>query len=182
MWDSLALNQSGMALDLISWRRAVTLWATGRAVVISEYEDKILHSAKVTMHMPSIVQCLDVKHTPKNFTQVLPLTRRNLWVRDGCCCIYCGQKVSLGSFTIDHVLPRSMGGDFSWENLVTACRFCNNRKGNRKPRPGEMDMLHRPFVPKLTKAAPRPLVEKLSFLVPHPSWRDYIYWSLAKAA
>ncbi len=182
MWDALSLNQAGMAIDLISWRKAVSLWALGRAVIIAEYEDRLLRSARLTMHMPAIIQCLDVKVMPKNYTQVLPLTRRNLWMRDGGCCVYCGQKVTLSSFTIDHVLPRSSGGLSTWENLVTACQSCNNRKGNRTPRAGEFQLPHRPRVPRLTRAAPRSLVEKLSFRVPHPSWQDYIYWSLAQAA
>jgi 5-methylcytosine-specific restriction endonuclease McrA len=182
MWDALALNRAGMALDLISWRKAVSLWAAGRAVVISEYEDRFLHSARLTIRMPSIIQCLDVKSVPNNYTQVLPLNRRNLWMRDGGRCVYCDAKVTLGNFTIDHVVPRSQGGDTSWENLVTSCQSCNNRKGNRRPRPGELELHHAPFIPKLTRAAPRTLVEKLSFRVPHPSWRDYIYWSMAKAA
>jgi 5-methylcytosine-specific restriction endonuclease McrA len=182
MWDALALNRAGMALDLISWRKAVTLWSLGRAVVISEYEDQYLHSARMTMRMPSIVQCLDVKTMPRNYTQVLPLTRRNLWLRDGGRCVYCEAKVTLNSFTIDHVLPRSQGGTSSWDNLVTSCQSCNNRKGNRRLKPNELAQMHHPFVPKLTRAAPRTLVEKLSFRVPHPSWSDYIYWSVDKAA
>jgi 5-methylcytosine-specific restriction endonuclease McrA len=179
MLDALALNLAGIPMDIISWRKAVTLWALGRAEILASYEDRFIHSPRLTLAMPSVVQCLDVRSMPRNFTHVLPLTRRNLYGRDGGLCVYCGQKISLSSFTIDHVIPRSQGGKTSWDNVVTACMHCNNRKGNRRPRPGEIDMLHEPFVPRLTHAAPRNLVEKLSFRAPPMAWSTYIYWSVA---
>ena len=182
MLDALALNVAGIPMDIISWRKAVTLWALGRAEILAAYEDQFIRSPRFALRAPSVVQCFDVKSMPRNFTHVLPFTRRNLYSRDGGCCVYCAQKVSFSSFTIDHVIPRSLGGKTSWENVVTACMGCNNRKGNRRPRPGDLKMLHQPFTPRLTHAAPRNLVEKLSFRAPPPAWRGYIYWRVANAA
>ncbi len=179
MVESLALNMAGIPMDIVSWKKAVTLWALGRAVVLAEYEDKIIRSPRFSMRIPAVVQCLDVKSIPKNFVTSLPLTRRNLYLRDNGRCVYCGQKISLASFTIDHVIPRSKGGTTEWNNLVTACMACNNKKGNKRWKRGEIFMTHQPFVPRLTKAAPRNLVNKLCFREPHRTWLDYIYWNVA---
>ena len=131
------------------------------------------------MHIPSIIQCLDIKASPKNYTNALPFTRRNLYARDQGCCVYCGQKVSLASFTLDHVHPQSLGGETSWENVVTSCMGCNNRKGNKRLKAGDLkSMHHQPYAPKLTKAAPRTLVNKVGFKVLPRAWMDYIYWQI----
>ena len=181
LMDALALNVAGIPIDIISWKRAVTLWALGRAEILAAHEGRTIRSPRFSLEAPSVIQCIDLKGMPRNFTHVLPFTRRNLHARDGGRCVYCGQKVSLSNFTIDHVLPRSLGGRTDWENVVSACMSCNNRKGNRRPRPGEPKMLHQPFAPRLTHAAPRALVEKLSFRVPPAAWNTYIYWRIAGA-
>jgi 5-methylcytosine-specific restriction endonuclease McrA len=176
--DALALNRAGVPVDILPWRRAVTLWALGRAVVLEVYEGRFVHSPSLTLALPSVVQCLDAPATPRNFTRVLPFTRRNLYRRDGGRCAYCGERVTYSSFTIDHVHPRSLGGATSWENTVSACMPCNSRKGNRRPRSGELEPLRRPFVPRLSHAAPRNLVDKLCFREPPEPWRRHIYWSV----
>jgi 5-methylcytosine-specific restriction endonuclease McrA len=178
MMDALALNRAGIPVDILPWKRAVTLWAIGRAEVVAVYEGCFLHSPRITLALPSVVQCLDGPSTPRNFTRVLPFTRRNLYRRDGGCCAYCGVKLSYSSFTIDHVNPRSLGGETSWENTVSSCMPCNSRKGNRRPRAGELEPLRPPFTPRLSHAAPRSLVDKVCFReLPEP-WRAYIYWSI----
>lgn len=179
MIESLALNMAGIPMDIISWRKAITLWSLGRAVIVAEYEDKIVRSPRFSMRIPSIIQCLDIKVMPRNFTNCLPFNRRNIYSRDHGKCVYCGQKVTLSSFTIDHVHPRCAGGETSWENVVTSCMTCNNRKGSKRLKPAELKMLERPYAPRLTKAAPRNLVNKLSFKLPHESWTDYIYWQIS---
>ena len=178
MLDALALNVAGIPMDIISWKKAVTLWALGRAEILATHDNHFIHSPRISIAAPSVVQCIDARSMPRNFTHVLPFTRRNLYARDGGSCVYCGQHVSFSNFTIDHVHPRSLGGKTTWENAVTACMSCNNRKGNRRPRPGELKMSHQPFVPRLTRAAPRNLVEKLSFRSPPLAWSAYIYWSV----
>ena len=166
-------------MDIVSWKKAITLWSLGRAIVIAECEDKIVRSPRFSMHIPSIIQCLDLRVMPKNFTNRLPFNRKNIYARDNGRCVYCGVKVSLSNFTLDHVIPKSQGGGFCWENIVASCSSCNNHKGNKRWKAGELKMLQQPYVPKLTKAAPKNLVNKLSFKVPHQSWVDYIYWRIA---
>ena len=176
--DALALNRAGIPVDILSWRKAVTLWALGRAEVLAVYEGRFIRSPRLVVPLPSVLLCFDAPVAPRNFTKVLPYTRRNLWRRDGGRCAYCGTRVSLASFTIDHVHPRSLGGLTTWENTVSACMPCNSRKGNRRPRPGELEPRHRPFAPRLTHAAPRNLVDKLCFREPPDPWKPHIYWSV----
>jgi 5-methylcytosine-specific restriction endonuclease McrA len=178
MTDALALNRAGIPVDILSWRRAVTLWALGRVEVLAVHEGQFIRSPRFTMALPSVVQCLDGPTSPRNFTRILPYNRRNLYKRDGGQCAYCGTRLSFSNFTIDHVNPRCFGGETSWENTVSACMPCNTRKGNRRPRAGELEPRHRPFAPRLTHAAPRNLVDKLCFRQTPEPWRAHIYWQV----
>lgn len=178
MLDALALNRAGVPVDILSWRKAVTLWVLGRAEILSAYDGLFVRSPRLTLSLPSVVQCLDGPVSPRNFTRVLPFSRRNLYRRDGGRCAYCGVGISYTNFTIDHVHPRSLGGETTWQNTVSACMPCNTRKGNRRPRSGDLEPLLRPFVPRLTHAAPRNLVDKLCFREAPEPWRAYIYWSI----
>ena len=76
-----------------------------------------------------------------------PLTNRALFLRDASLCMYCGTPRKSGSLTRDHVLPMSRGGLDRWTNVVTACRSCNARKGNRTPEEAGMPLLAIPYVP-----------------------------------
>jgi 5-methylcytosine-specific restriction endonuclease McrA len=58
--------------------------------------------------------------------------RRDVFLRDGNRCVYCGQVFEIDELTVDHVQPRMRLGDASGGNLVTACRPCNVRKGSRR--------------------------------------------------
>lgn len=69
-------------------------------------------------------------------------------VRDRYLCVYCKSNRDL---TIDHVIPASRGGKNSFENCVTACRTCNNKKGNRTPREAKMFLKKQPYAPTISE-------------------------------
>lgn len=70
--------------------------------------------------------------------------RGGVFLRDGHRCAYCARKAT----TIDHILPRSRGGEWSWLNCVAACSSCNERKGNRTPAEAGMPLqFATPYVP-----------------------------------
>ena len=99
----------------------------------------------------------------------LPLTRRNVFHRDGHSCQYCGARGE--QLSIDHVVPRSRGGADTWENVTTACLSCNVRKGNRTPKEADMP---------LSRVPRRPL-SSLSFEASrqihsghHSEWAKYV--------
>jgi hypothetical protein len=94
------------------------------------------------MPFPSIVRLSIFVHIP--FKKII-LSRKNIMRRDGHRCQYCG--VSSGNLTLDHVKPKSLGGEDTWENLVTACVSCNNKKDNRSPEEANMKLLRRPMRP-----------------------------------
>jgi len=76
-----------------------------------------------------------------------PLTNRELFRRDAHLCMYCGGNFHESNLTRDHVHPLSRGGREKWSNVVTACRSCNSRKGNRRPEEAKMPLLAIPYIP-----------------------------------
>ena len=93
------------------------------------------------------------------------ISRRALFARDGWKCVYCGQNG--GRLTLDHVIPRSKGGESVWENVVTSCAPCNLRKGDRLPH--EVAWLRAPARP------PQPvLFIKLAAPKIPTGWRQYL--------
>ena len=96
------------------------------------------------LELPSIVAC-DGRIEQKAF--VPSLTNSLLFARDQNVCMYCGQPFEATELSRDHVIPTSKGGKDRWTNCVTACRRCNNRKGNKTPEQAGMELLAIPFVP-----------------------------------
>ena len=103
---------------------------------------KEIHSVSKSFPWPSVVRLNDYIKVP--YKKII-LTRRNILKRDGHKCGYCG-RADL-PLTIDHVVPKSKGGDDSWENLVAACLPCNNRKGNRSPEEAKLKLKIKPYAP-----------------------------------
>ncbi len=75
--------------------------------------------------------------------------KRGVYERDGGQCAYCGKWLPFAAATLDHIVPQSLGGPDTWENLVNCCVFCNQRKGGRTPEQARMKLLVRPFAPKV---------------------------------
>lgn len=103
---------------------------------------KEIHSVSKSYPWPSVVRLNDYIKVP--YKKII-LTRRNILKRDGHKCGYCG-RADL-PLTIDHVIPKSKGGDDCWENLVAACLPCNNRKGNRSPEESKLKLKIKPYTP-----------------------------------
>ena len=76
-------------------------------------------------------------------------TKHGLYDRDGGRCAYCGKAIPISAATVDHVQPICQGGESTWDNLVTCCISCNQRKGSRTPEQAHMKLLIRPFTPKV---------------------------------
>ena len=103
---------------------------------------KTVHSASDEFPWPSVIRLNTYIHLP--YKKIL-LTRKNILKRDGHKCAYCGRgDVTL---TIDHIIPKSKGGEDTWENLVAACNKCNNVKGNNTPSEAGMPLKINPYTP-----------------------------------
>ena len=122
----LVLNASYEPLNVCSVRRAYVLVYKGKAELVEELEHP-LRSASDTYPWPHVIRLVTYVHVPRAVQR--KISRRALFARDGWRCVYCG--TTGGRLTLDHVVPRSRGGDSIWENVVTSCAPCNLRKGNR---------------------------------------------------
>ena len=128
MQQVLVLNASYEPLNVCSVRRAHVLVHKQKAELV-EILDRPLRSAEATFAWPHVVRLRTYVRVPRAAQR--RISRRALFARDGWECVYCGTTgVRL---TLDHVVPRSRGGDSVWENVVTSCAPCNLRKGDRLP-------------------------------------------------
>jgi 5-methylcytosine-specific restriction endonuclease McrA len=136
----LVLNASFEPINVCNERRAVVMIFKGVARV-EEHNGHMLHSAKLTIHAPSVIRLMEYIHIP---FERRSLSRKNILLRDHSTCQYCGRQHAPSDLTLDHVQPRSRGGESSWDNLVACCKKCNHRKGNRTPEESGMHLLRRP--------------------------------------
>lgn len=177
--ETLVLNIGLLPVSIIPCRRAAILIATEKAIALENYSDaKIYHSENRDIPSPSVIQCTKSVYIPRKFTNILPFNRKNVYIRDNGCCMYCGKKVSLNAMTFDHVIPRYDGGKTCWENIVISCFKCNNQKGHKSVGRYKRELIRQPFAPKLSKAAPIHVVKKLAAELPHETWVDYVYWEI----
>ena len=130
--DCLLLNGNGkpvsyFPLSTIDWKTAVKLVYTRNVIIIKNHEDWSVRSPSVTIEVPSIIM-LRRFHKFQNYVK---FSRSNVYLRDMYRCQYCANVFDTNQLTLDHVLPRSKGGDTAWENIVTCCKNCNTLKGSK---------------------------------------------------
>jgi 5-methylcytosine-specific restriction endonuclease McrA len=140
--EVLVLNASYEPLNTCTVRRAHVLVDKQKAEVV-EHGDEPLRSASASFVRPLVIRLLQYVRVPRTVKR--RISRRVLFARDGWRCVYCG--TASGRLTLDHVLPRSRGGDSSWENVVTACSPCNLRKGDKTPEEASLSLARPPRAP-----------------------------------
>lgn len=153
-------------LSLWSWQDAIKAVFLDRVNIVSEY-DSVVHSPSFEMRLPSVVS---LKSYIRPATHPA-FTRFNLFLRDRFECQYCGSPNDL---TFDHVIPRSKGGETSWENVVAACAPCNLRKGGRLPRHAKMHPHQKAYRPTVNDLHKNGRLFPPNYL--HDSWMDFLYW------
>jgi 5-methylcytosine-specific restriction endonuclease McrA len=136
----LVLNASYEPINICAARRALILVLKGVASA-EETSLNSVHSARNTMHLPSVIRLLEYRRIPR---QTRALSRKNILMRDRYTCQYCHKTLPSAELTLDHVIPRSRAGESNWENLVACCNPCNNRKGNRTPDEAGFKLLRQP--------------------------------------
>jgi hypothetical protein len=142
----IVLNGDFTFLNTVSWRRGLRLWLTGKSEVL-KYANKFIRCADGSeMPIPLVVRLIKVIRMI--YRNRVPYSKRNIMIRDGYTCAYCGCREEL---TIDHMVPASRGGKTSFENCVTACRPCNNRKNNRTPSEAKMYPNKKPHCPTISE-------------------------------
>jgi 5-methylcytosine-specific restriction endonuclease McrA len=164
----LVLNASFEPINVCNARRAVVLILKGVAFA-EESSASWIHSARFSMPLPSVIRLTEYIHIP---FERKSLSRKNILLRDHNTCQYCGRIFPPQELTLDHIVPRSRGGDSTWDNLVTSCRFCNNRKGDRSPEDTGMRLLKRPQAYNLH--VNRQIIRYLGRS--DESWRKYLFY------
>ncbi|MEZ5356289.1 MAG: HNH endonuclease [Bryobacteraceae bacterium] len=136
----LVLNASYEPINVCGARRAIVLVLKGVAAA-EETSLYTIHASRHHLSVPSVIRLLEYRRIPH---QTRALSRKNILMRDRHSCQYCHRTGHHSPLTLDHVVPRSRGGDTSWENLVACCHECNNRKGNRTPEEAGMKLARAP--------------------------------------
>jgi 5-methylcytosine-specific restriction endonuclease McrA len=179
----LLLNRYCSPVTVTTARRALVLLYGGSGRAVDERGDaysfgdwlrmpvrdasEALPICNGALRIPRVLQLQNYDRVPQPGVR---LTRRNLMLRDGWCCQYCGRRGSARELNVDHVMPRSRGGGDSWENLVIACHPCNRKKGRRTPREAEMPLLSTPQRPRWSTAAQILMSTK----VPFREWQPFL--------
>ncbi|MDO8670663.1 MAG: HNH endonuclease [Dehalococcoidia bacterium] len=136
------LNQNYEPLNVCNIRRAFVLLDRGKAEVL-EHGSGSLHTPTRRLAVPSVIRLVYMIKRPRPQVR---LTRREVFVRDSYTCQYCGIKSR--DLTLDHVIPRHRGGKHTWDNLTSACKTCNHRKGSRTPDEARMHLYRQPQKPR----------------------------------
>ena len=130
----IVLNASYEPLSVVSGRRALFLYLKGKAVITEEHPDRFISSVTKKFPIPTQIVLKEYIKSRPAYRQPAQLTQRNLFIRDKYTCQYCGiERKDLPSsqfMTRDHVHPTAKGGKDKWENVVTSCNKCNNKKGS----------------------------------------------------
>ena len=137
----LLLNSTFEPIQISSARHALVLVLKGNAVVeaVSKYTVK---TPRLNIPVPDVIRLVRYRRIPRQSRSV---SRKGILLRDGYTCQLCGQRLAESDLTIDHVIPKSRGGGFTWENCIASCRPCNTRKDNRTPNEAGMTLLKRPM-------------------------------------
>jgi 5-methylcytosine-specific restriction endonuclease McrA len=161
MSGALVLNATYEPLCVVPLRRAVVLVLAEKAIVI-EAGEGVMRSERQSIPVPTVVRLSRYVRVP--YRREVPLTRRAILDRDRHSCVYCGLRAD----TIDHVRPRSRGGEHTWANVVAACARCNHRKGDRLLQELGWRLLVAPAQPPATVAV------VLGWTKRDPAWGRYL--------
>ncbi len=182
----LRLDIAGMPVTWVPWRTAVSLYCRDMIAWTAGDESFTftggINRRSGALSRVSVNSIIAVKrssgHTHGQRT-IPPLTNRELFLRDAHLCMYCGDQHGAYALTRDHVIPISRGGSDKWSNVVTACRTCNIRKGNRTPEAAHMPLLAVPYVPNwaeyLALSNRRILADQMQFLKSQFSGRPLLF-------
>lgn len=183
----LVLNRNWQAINIATVARALILvWnEAARFVDPADYRlydwddwsrlrpdpaDEVIRTGHTAFRVPEVVTLLRYDRVPQ---ATVTFSRRNIFKRDKFVCQYCGRQPAADELTLDHIVPRSQGGQSTWENCVLACVECNHRKADRTPAQAGLTLRKEPLRPKW-----RPLYGGTK--VPVESWTKFIseaYWN-----
>lgn len=191
--DVLVLNRNFYAIHITNWRRAISLVYMDHARVVDEeyrtydftdwrelsklvdnHPSGYIYTPSFRIAIPEVIALKVYDQLPASEVK---FTRRNIYEHYGYRCCYCGKKFHTSDLNLEHILPKSRGGQTTWSNIVTSCVSCNIHKGDQIPQEAGMKLLIQPSKPKWKGA--RSLVFHSSIKL-KGSWQkfiDNIYWN-----
>lgn len=142
----LLLNIDATIISFISLKKAISLIIKDKAKIINFYENSNILHPILNIKKPKL---LILKYYVRIPYHKAKLNRQNVFLRDNFQCQYCGEKVSIKTGTIDHIVPKSNRNypGISWENVVVSCRKCNCKKADKIPEEAGMSLLKHPISP-----------------------------------
>jgi 5-methylcytosine-specific restriction endonuclease McrA len=184
MLDSnvLVLNRSYLPIHITSVRRAFSLIYRGTAVAVNDnYEtfdfaawtrvdansDERVGTPDGKIRVPRVILLQGYDRVPRRHVRY---SRVNIFARDNYTCQYCGNKPHRSKLNLDHVIPRSLGGRTTWENVVCSCIDCNRRKGGRTPTQARLRLQRRPTKPSWT-----PMLTHIGAKIRYEEWRPFLH-------
>jgi len=121
------LNADYSYLNTVKWKKALTLVVKGKVSVVKYSKNIIVSASGMVMKIPLVMKLIKFIRTV--YRTRVPFSKKNVMIRDGMKCVYCGTKNT--RLTIDHIIPKAKGGKSTFENTVAACKPCNNKKGSK---------------------------------------------------
>ena len=146
--DTLVLSSAYQPMHHVRWQDAISMWFAGRVEIVSVYEDRFIRTVDEIFNVPSIVRFVGNVIKRFRFNRAAKFSRENVFIRDEGRCQYCSKHLTKQNFTLDHIKPVSQGGKKVWQNIVTCCKPCNQKKGNKTLKQSGMKLLREPSIPK----------------------------------
>ena len=159
----LVLNANYSPMTVCTAKRAISLHFLDKIDILSNYEEKI-NSPSLSLELPSVIK---IRTYIKNNNMAVEISRKNILARDNYKCQYCGKQSM--SLTVDHVIPKFRNGQDTWENLVAACKNCNQLKGEKTPEEAKMPLIKKPKRPNRIHYFQRLVKDKQA------DWRPYLF-------
>lgn len=178
----LVLNRSYLPIHITSVRRAFSLIYRGTARAVNDrYEtfdfdtwarvhvngDPRIGTPAGAIRVPRVIVLLTYDRVPRRHVRY---SRLNIFARDNFTCQYCGERPHRSQLNLDHVIPRSLGGRTTWENVVCSCIDCNRRKGGRTPAQAKLRLIRRPVKPSWT-----PMLTHVGARIRYEEWRPFLH-------
>ena len=162
---ALKLDSAYRPLEVIDAIEALVMCIVGKALALETYEQKISSPSK-SFDLPAVIV---LKTVVKFRLTTVACNRTNIIWRDNNQCQYCANHFSDDKLTMDHVMPKSRGGNNTWENLVAACMKCNQKKGSRTSKESGMHPLRKPVKPKAN------ILRTISKSQINDVWKEYLW-------
>lgn len=156
MNQCVLLNADYSFLNVVNWKRAMCLISKGKVHVLRNSERLIRTAEGLAVKVPAVMRLIKLIRTL--YINRVPFSKKNVLIRDGLKCAYCGGKKR--KLTIDHIIPKSRRGKTDFENCVSCCKSCNNKKGSKTPSEAKMYLKVKAFQPTIAEFL-RLKVEKL---------------------